>query len=419
MGRRVIGKLTALEAALLVKKGERKVTGDGGGLYLQVGRNRACWVFRYRSGGRLREMGLGPFHTVGLAEARRRAAAQRLLRLDGKDPIETRRAARQAARVEAAKAMTFKQCAERYIAAHKTGWRSPKSLKAWEGTLAADVYPIFGALPIQAIDTDLVMKAVEPIWTTKPETASRVRGRIESILAWAAARGFRKGENPALWRGHLENLLPKKTDVRRVEHLAALPYPEIGGFIAELRQREGLAARALEFVILTAARTGDVIGARWDEIDLGSALWTIPAARTKGGCEHRVPLSEPAVALLRRLNATRDGDFVFPGGRRGKPLSSMALLMTLRRMGRGGELTSHGFRSTFRDWVAERTNFSNELGEMALAHAVGDKVEAACRRGDLFNKRRRLMDAWARFCTAASAGGSVTLLRPAVGGAGP
>jgi integrase len=409
---RTIGKLTALAVAQARRRGYYS---DGGGLYLQVSRGAAkSWVFRFKEAGRLREMGLGPLHTIGLAEARRRAQECRVARLDGRDPIEVRRAERLKGRLDAARAMTFRACAERYIAAHKAGWRSPKSLKAWESTLAADVYPIFGALPVQAIDTALVMRAIEPIWTTKPETASRVRGRIESILDWATARGYRQGENPARWRGHLENLLPKKTKVRRVEHLAALPYPEIGAFMIELRKPEGTAARALEFAILTAARTGEVIGACWDEFNLPDKLWTIPAGRMKAGKEHCVPLSDAAIAIIEKMATIRSGEFVFPGGKAGRPLSNMSMLMLLRRMGRD-ELTIHGFRSSFRDWAAERTNFPAEVAEMALAHAVGDKVEAAYRRGDLFQKRHQLAEAWAKFCAAPAAVGKVVPMRaPAV-----
>jgi integrase len=256
------------------------------------------------------------------------------------------------------------------------------------------------------------MRALEPIWTTKPETAGRVRGRIESVLDWAAARGYRQGENPARWRGHLENLLPKKSKVRRVEHHAALPYAEIGTFIAELQQQEGVAARALEFAILTAARTGEVIGAKWDEIDFDERLWTVPAERMKAGKEHRVPLSDAALAVLEEMQKIRSADFVFPGGKARRPLSNMAFLMTLRRLGRR-DLTAHGFRSTFSDWCSERTNFSADVREMALAHAVGDKVEAAYRRGDLFQKRRQLMEAWTRFASAPESAGEVVAITAA------
>jgi integrase len=402
---RVIGKLTALDIARAKRRG---YLGDGGGLYLLVGPNGAkSWVFRFREAGRLREMGLGPLHTIGLAEAREKARECRRERLDGIDPIEARKATRTQAKLEAAKAMTFRECAERYIASHKAGWRNPKHAAQWPSTLETYVYPVIGSLPVQAIDTGLVMKAIEPIWTVKPETASRVRGRIESVLDWATARGFRKGENPARWRGHLENLLPKKTKIRRVEHHAALPYNELPAFTAGLRRQEGIAARALEFTILTAARTGEVIGAKWSEINFAERLWTVPAERMKAGKEHRVPLSDATIGILEDMQgAIRQGDYVFPGAKSRRPLSNMAFLMLLRRMGRG-DLTAHGFRSTFADWCSERTSFPAEVREMALAHAVSDKVEAAYRRGDLFQKRRQLMDAWARYCAAPAVAGDV------------
>jgi integrase len=392
---REIGKLKALD----VSRKSQGYHGDGGGLYLLVGRTGArSWVFRYRVDGRLREMGLGPVHTIGLAEARQRARECRMKRIDGIDPIEEKRATRLAAQLEATKAMTFKGCAEAYIKSHSAGWKNPKHAAQWPSTLEMYVYPIFGRLSVQGVEVGLVMKALEPIWTTKPETASRVRGRIESVLDWATARGYRKGENPARWRGHLENLLPKKTKVRRVEHHAALPYTELGEFIAELRQQEGVAARGLEFAILTVARTGEVIGAKWSEINLAERLWTIPAERMKAGKEHRARLSDAVLAILEEMQKIRRNDYVFPGGKSGHPLSNMAFLMLLRRMGRG-DLTAHGFRSTFSDWCSERTNFPTEVREMALAHTVSDKVEAAYRRGDLFQKRRQVMDAWARFAT--------------------
>jgi integrase len=404
------GKLTALKTTKVEATG---YYGDGGGLFLQVSKyGSKSWVFRFKANGRLREMGLGSVETYSLAEARERARACRKLRDEDKDPIEERNAARLQAKLEAAKAMNFEQCAERYIAAHKAGWRNPKHAAQWPSTLANYVNPILGALPVQTIDTALVMKAIEPIWNDKPETASRVRGRIESILDWAAARGYRQGENPARWRGHLDKLLPRKTSVRRVEHHAALPYPEIAAFIAELREQEGVAARALEFAILTAARTGEVIGSRWDEFDFAERLWTVHAARMKAGKEHRVPLSDAALAILKELPKVRHGDFVFPGGRAGRPISNMAMLMLLRRMGRD-DLTIHGFRSSFRDWAAERTGFLAEVAEMALAHTISDKVEAAYRRGDLFQKRRQMMDAWAKFCAVPWATGRVVPLATA------
>jgi len=388
-------RLTVRAAETVKKPG---LHADGGGLYLHVSKNGArSWIFRWRRDGRLRDMGLGPLNTVSLAEARDKALACRKLKLDGRDPIEERRAQRRGVKLESATAMTFKDCAVAYIAAHRAGWKNPKHAAQWPSTLETYVYPIFGSLPVQAIDVGLVMKALEPIWNEKPETASRVRGRIESILDWAKARGYRQGENPARWRGHLENLLPKKSKVWRVEHHAALPYTEIGAFMAELREQDGTAARALEFTILTAARTGEVIGTTWSEIDLGGHLWTILAARMKAGKEHRVPLSDAALAILRAMAEVQTGEFVFPGNRAKQPLSQMAMLMLLRRMGREG-LTVHGFRSVFSDWCAEQTTFPSEVREMALAHTVGDKVEAAYRRGDLFEKRRQLAEAWARYC---------------------
>ena len=384
---------------------------DGAGLYLLVGRTGSkSWVYRYRQDGRLRDMGLGPLHTVSLAEARDAALACRKLRREGGDPIEARRAGRTQVRLDAAKAMTFRQCAEAYIAAHKPGWKNPKHAAQWPSTLFAYVYPIFGSLPVQAIDTALVTKAIEPIWTEKPETAGRVRGRIEVILDWAATRGYRDGENPAWWRGHLENLLPKKTRVRQVVHHAALPYDELPAFMAQLREQTPIAARALEFTILTAARTGEVLAATAQEIK--DRVWTVPAVRMKGGKEHRVPLAAPALAIVEQTETADASKFLFPGLKRGRPLSDMAMLKLLARSGRG-DLTVHGFRSTFRDWAAECTKFPREVVEMALAHAIDSKVEAAYRRGDLFQKRRQLMDAWAAFCGAERASGEVVALRAA------
>jgi integrase len=385
--------------------------GDGLGLFLQVAKGGTkSWVFRYKVAGRLRVMGLGPLHTIGLAEARERARECRKLRLDGIDPIDARRGQRAAQRLDAAKAMTFGECADAYIEAHRAGWRNAKHGAQWAATIAAYVDPHFGSLPVQAVDVGLVMRAIEPIWTTKPETASRVRGRIESVLDWATARGYREGENPARWRGHIENLLPKRSQVRRVEHHAALPYAELGAFMAELRGQEGIGALALEFCILTAARTGEVIGARWNEVDQAERLWTVPRERMKAGREHRVPLSDAALAIVSRLAGMRHADFVFPGARGGRPLSQMAMLMTLRRMGRG-DLTAHGFRSTFSDWAAEQTSFASEVREMALAHTVSDKVEAAYRRGDLFEKRRQLADAWAAYADSPAPMGKVVPIR--------
>jgi integrase len=386
---------------------------DGGGLYLQVtpgsGGNSKSWIYRYATAsGNERFMGIGPLDAVCLADARAKAAECRRLREQGTDPIDARNAQRALAAVERAKAMTFDQCAEQYIAAHRAGWRSHRHLSQWKNTLVTYVSPVFGTLPVGSIDVGLVIKVLDPIWSTKPETASRVRGRIEAVLDWAGARGFRDPDNPARWKGRLENLLPPRSKVRAVKHHAALPFIEASHFMHSLRERDAVAARALEFAVLTAARTGEVLGAKWSEIDFKANIWTVPANRMKGGREHRVPLSDAAVAVLRPMLKVQQSDYVFPGDQRAT-LSNMVIPKLLQRMGRD-DLTVHGFRSTFRDWAAERTNFSNEVVEMALAHAVGNKVEAAYRRGDLFEKRRKLMDAWAAYCEQPT--GQVVTLHP-------
>lgn len=401
---RTLHRLSALAVANAKSKG---LYHDGGGLYLQVSASGAkSWIYRYSLHGRAREMGLGSLRDISLAYARIKVAGFRRQRADGIDPIEMRRAERHGAKLEAAKAITFQECAEAYIEANKSGWGNPKHVAQWSASLQSYAYPVFGSLSVQAIDTALAMKVLEPIWSTKTETASRVRGRIESVLDWARARGYRQGENPARWRGHIENLLPARSRVRVIQHHPALPYEEVGTFVRSLSGQEGLAAKALEFLILTAARTGEVVGARWDEIDLDKATWTVPAHRIKARREHRVPLSPRAMVILRELNDTRCGEFVFSVGDGKRPPSNMALLSLLKRMGRA-DLTAHGFRSTFRDWAAERTNYPREVAEMALAHAVGDKVEAAYRRGDLFQKRRRIMDDWAKYCATVKPTGQV------------
>jgi len=409
-------KLTALEVKRATRPG---LYGDGRGLYLRIGTGDAkSWVLRYMTAGRTHEMGLGSAADFTLAEARERARQFRKLAKDGTDPIEKRRQERASRAAASAKTMTFRAAAEAYIKAQAAGWKNAKHTAQWPSTLATYVYPIFGSLPVAEVDTGLVTNALEAIWTAKPETASRVRGRIESVLDWATARGYRQGENPARWKGHLDNLLPRPSKAKaaarrengRQEHHAALPYAELPDFLVALRQQEGIAARALEFAILTAARTGEVIGARWDEIDMAERLWTVPADRMKAGKEHRVPLSGVALAIVHQMAAIRSGDHIFPGAKAGRPLSQMALLMTLRRMGRG-DLTVHGFRSSFSDWCAERTAFPAEVREMALAHTVSDKVEAAYRRGDLFRKRRQLAEAWAKYGTAPPAAGDVVPMR--------
>jgi integrase len=403
------GRLTALKVSRAKRPG---MYADGDGLYLQITEGGASWVYRYMLNGRAREMGLGSLALYGLSEARAKAQDARRLRHQGIDPIEHRRAARAQAQIDAAKSKTFAECADAYIKVHRAGWRNGKHAAQWAATLATHAGAI-GALPVQAIDTTLVMKVLQPIWEKKPETASRVRGRIERILDWAKVSGYRAGENPARWRGHLDHLLAARSRVRKVKHFAALPYAELAGFLAALREQQGIVARALEFTILTAARSGETRGARRSEFDLLDKTWTVPAERMKANREHRAPLPARALTILQEMQAHHhcDDGFVFPGGKQDKPLSDMAFSMLLRRMGRG-DLTAHGFRSSFRDWAAEQTNFPSEVAEMALAHAVGSKVEAAYRRGDLFEKRRRLMQAWAEFLTKTPAGrGAVLALR--------
>jgi len=421
---------------------------DGGGLYLQVTRggdgiNRS-WIFRYaaptnaQGKRRTREMGLGPTHTVTLADARagekvvatvahaheiirEKARQARHLLIDGVDPIQSKHAAKAQAKLDAAKAMTFQQCADALVAAKRPGWRNAKHAAQWETTLAAYAYPIIGALPVQAVDTALVLKVLQQhvdgehgpareLWQARPETASRLRGRIEAVLDWAKARGYRNGsENPGRWKGHLDHLLPARSKVRRVEHHAALPHTEVPTFLVGLRERAGIAARAMEFLILTAARAGEVLGARWSEFNLLDKTWTVPAERMKAGKDHRVPLSDRALAILEVMQAHRTGDdaFVFPSSRAGVPLSDWSV----RDLVTDG-FTVHGFRSSFRDWAAERTGCPDHVVEQALAHAIGSAVERAYRRTDVFEQRRRLMDAWATYCISAPVeGGKVFALK--------
>ncbi|MCR5874231.1 tyrosine-type recombinase/integrase [Phenylobacterium sp. J426] len=387
---------------------------DGAGLYLRVAPpSAASWVLRYMLDGKARTMGLGPFPEIDLKEARTRALEARRLKADGIDPIETRNAAKLAQRRAATKAMTFKECAEAYIASQRDGWRNDKHAAQWDSTLKAYAYPIIGGLPVAAIDTALVMQVLEQevgaannrqrLWSAKNETASRVRGRIECVLGWAAARQLRSGDNPARWKGHLAHQLPARSKVSKVKHHPALPYVDMPTFFAALRDQPGLAAKALEFAILTAARTGEVLGARWGEIDIANKVWIVPAERMKSGREHRVPLSDRAIAVLKPLSpeegAIDSEGYVFPGAKTGKPLSNMSMLKLLERMKRS-DLTAHGFRSTFRDWTAEQTSTPRDVAEMALAHVVSNAVEAAYRRGDMLAKRIELMDSWSAYCAS-------------------
>lgn len=404
---RTVEKLTALTVSRAKTPG---YFGDGAGLYLQVSKTGTkSWIFRYTRERKQREMGLGAVHTVTLAEARGKARDCRALLLEGKDPLETRAADKLTDALDRARAITFNQCASAYIAAHRGSWKNVKHAEQWENTLATYAAPFIGDLPVAAVDTGLVVKVLSPIWQEKTETATRLRGRIESILDWATVSKYRVGENPARWRGHLDNLLADPGKLGRVKHHPALPWQDVGGFMKELRQRDGMSARAVEFAILTAARSGEVRGAAWEEIDMNCALWTIPAVRMKAGREHRIPLSAEAIALLKQM--PRVEKYVFPGSKKATPLSDMSLTAVLRRMGRN-DITVHGFRSTFRDWCSESVanSFPREVCEHALAHSLPDKVEAAYRRGDLLEKRILLMQVWSNYCNSVPVVASVTAI---------
>lgn len=410
---RVYERLTAMTVRQLRGAGRYP---DGGGLYLQITPTGArSWIFRYRVAGRERQMGLGPLEFVSLADAREKARLARRQRYNGEDPLGAQIGRRPKVISEGPVGMTFKEAMVAYIETNKIAWRNEKHIQQWSSTLETYAVPHFGRKLLADIETADVLSALKPIWLTKSETASRLRGRIESILSWGAAQGYRQGDNPARWKGHIEMILPAKSKVAKVKHHAALDYREMPAFMAKMGSQSGVGVLALRFVILTAARTGEVIGADWSEIDFENRVWTVPASRMKAGREHRVPLSQPALEILQRQREAwfeiearrhrktlRDGEVgpvgpVFWGQLAGKGLSNMALLAVLRRMGRA-DLTSHGFRSSFRDWAAEETDFPGEVVEMALAHAIGNKVEAAYRRGDLFEKRRVLMDKWAQAC---------------------
>jgi integrase len=393
-----VKRLTARQVMTAKPEAGRRAAmlADGGNLYLQatIGKDdtvRRSWVFRYELDGRRHDLGLGPLDTLNLVEAREKARLLRQQLVDGIDPFEAKRQAKKerlAKLAAEARAMTFRQCAEACMKSHADGWKNAKHAAQWRSTLETYAYPVLGDLAVDDIATAHIVRVLQPIWKEKPETASRVRGRIEKVLGWATVRGFRSEDNPARWRGHLQELFAAKGKVRPVEHHAALSFTDVPAFMAALRSRNSLSARALEFTILTAVRTGETIGAMWGEIDFAAKTWTIPAARMKAGKAHKVPLSDRAAEILASL--PREGEHIFP-------LSNMAMLELLRGMRPG--TTVHGFRSTFRDWAAERTSYPNHVAEAALAHTIGDKVEKAYRRGDLFEKRRRLMADWATWCS--------------------
>ncbi|MER9374249.1 integrase arm-type DNA-binding domain-containing protein [Mesorhizobium sp. M0491] len=429
---RTINKLSAVE---VVKKSEPGDYGDGGGLYLQVSKSTSknaaqgdvtkSWLFRFMLAGKARYMGLGDVQTFSLKEARDRARAARQLVADGKDPIEERRERTAALRAADAKRITFKQASERYITANSAGWKNAKHGEQWKNTLETYAYPVVGDLPVEKVDDGHISQILDPIWTTKNETANRVRGRIENILDWARVKGFRPkhSPNPAVWKGHLDKSYPKPSKVKKVVHQPALPFEELPAFVVRLRANASISARALEFAILTAARTGAVIGAKWVEIDFAEKVWTVPASRagTKLGGdnkrEHRVPLCERALEILQTVPREKDNEHLFAGGRLGKGLSDMAMNELMKGFGAlpsdtpGRQPVPHGFRSTFKDWAKERTNFADDISEAALAHVISDKTQSAYERRDKFEKRRKLMAAWARFAAQAPAsGGNVVVL---------
>jgi integrase len=402
---RALHRLSNLKVARVKQPG---MYADGGSLYLRVAPGGSKqWVFRYVANGRLRDMGIGPVHTLTLAEARERATEARKLRLDGLDPISDKRKRRAAAMAEAAGSKTFKECAEGFLHDKRSSWTNVKHARQWEASLAKYVYSALGALPVSDINTPLILSVIKPLWSRIPETADRVRGRIENVLDWATVHHYRAGDNPARWSGLLEHALPAPT---KGAHHAALPYAELPAFIAKLREANNTAAPALRFLILTAGRTGEVLGAKWDEIDLKTRIWTIPAARMKAGKEHRVPLSDAALAVLEAMCAIRQSDYVFAGTQPGRPLAEDGLIWLAKKLHGNGGVTAHGFRSSFRDWASEHTSFPREVCEMALAHAIPSAVEAAYRRGDLFAKRGALMQAWADYCGGKIAGENVVAI---------
>jgi integrase len=407
---RHIHRLTARKIASAQPPADRQsiMLGDGGNLLLQVSRGkdgeiRRSWIFRYERDGVRHDLGLGSLNTLMLPEARERARSLRIKLLDGVDPAAERRQQRTerlAQQAERARAQTFRWCFEQCLAAHEDGWRNAEHRRQWQTSIETYALPLLGNLPVDEITTSHVVKVLEPIWKEKPETASRVRGRIEKVLGWATVRGFRSGDNPARWRGHLQELFAAKGKIAPVKHLPAMPYSDIPAFLAELRVMDHPAARALEFTTLTAARTSEVLDATWDEFDLTAKVWTIPAARMKAGKEHRVPLSAAALALLSSL--PRHDERVFPIG-------EVAMQKLMKRMRPAA--TVHGLRSSFRDWASERTSYPPHVAELCLAHSIGNKVEKSYHRSDLFEKRRRLMAEWATWCSRpVPVGATVTAL---------
>jgi integrase len=394
-----VGKLTSKAIQKLAKAGQKGSTGDGQGLYLQItAGGSVSWIYRFKLNGKQRYMGLGPYPDVGLSEARELAADHRKLVKQGTDPLT----ARDKETKKEAAPITFTTCAARYIQSHRRSWRNAKHARQWVSTMKTYARPVIGNLPIEEITTQDVLKILAPIWTVKNETAKRVQGRIENILDYAAAHGYRDSVNPARWRGHLDKLLAKPSRVQKVSHHPAMPYDEVADFMAAVNGYNSMSSKALQLLILTATRTSEVLNSEWHELDLNNATWTIPADRMKANREHRVPLSLQAVELLSNLPRVKANTYIFAGMKQGRPLSNMSLLQFMRGIGYGpsgkqGNYVPHGFRSSFRDWTGEVTSYPRDVAEMALAHTIENKVEAAYRRGDLFEKRRAMMQEWADY----------------------
>lgn len=393
--------LTAKAVEKLAREGKTGLTNDGNGLYLKISKTGgASWIYRYKMNARSRDMGLGPYPDIGLADAREKTARARLLVISNKDPLEERRSEQAEQKRANTANVTFRDVAEEFIGSHRAGWKSVKHAQQWTNTLSTYAYPEIGHLAPSDITPQHVLNILKLIWVEKTETASRVRNRIELVLDAAKAKGLREGENPARWRGHLDKLLPKPSKVQKTKHHTALSWSEVPGFMAILSELESSSFRAMELTILSATRSSETLNATWNEIDLDGRIWTIPSARMKSPKDHRIPISDAMLRLLRGLPRFENSPFLFPGQRPGKPLSNMAMLMALKRMGYG-HITMHGFRSSFRDWAGETTAHPADVCEQALAHSTGNAVEAAYRRGDLFEKRRLLMEDWATFALSA------------------
>jgi integrase len=407
---KTINRLTALKVSKIKKPGWYP---DGLGLYLQVSKTGSkSWVYRYEISGKEHRHGLGSIHDTSLEEARITAETCRSLRREGINPIEHKKRLEVAKKLQKTKNITFKECALAYIEAHKDSWKNRKHESQWRNTLETYAYPVIGDLPVQDVDVGLILSILEPLWKTKTETATRVRQRIENILDWATVREYRQGENPARWRGHLDKTLPKRSKVQKVQHFKAMKYSDVPAYFQILRETDSQSARALAFIILTATRSSEARGAKWDEIDLKAKVWTLPPERMKAGRQHRIPLSPEALKILKEVKPLAQDGFVFPGMRKGRPISEGTVYKLLKDEHKGA--TVHGFRSSFRDWCAEMTSYPREVAEAALAHVLTDKTEAAYQRGDIFDKRRRLMNAWAEYCLKSGRRGNVVPLKEGV-----